>query len=86
MKNIGIALIALLLAALTASAADAPASTTAPGVHVAKFKGDREAALSFTLDDGWEDQATIAAPLFDRYGFHVTFFLVSGVIPLDDRE
>lgn len=74
------------LAALTALAVDAPAPTTASGIRVARFKADREAALSFTLDDGWEDQATIAAPLFDRYGFHVTFFLVSGVIPLDDRE
>lgn len=86
MKSTVIALVTLLLAALTASAADAPAPATVSGIRVARFKGDREAALSFTLDDGWEDNATIAAPLFDRYGMHVTFFLVPGRIPLDDRE
>ena len=54
------------------------------GVRVAKFKGDREAAVSFTLDDGWEVNATIAAPMFTKYGFHATFFLVPGRIPDDD--
>jgi peptidoglycan/xylan/chitin deacetylase (PgdA/CDA1 family) len=54
------------------------------GVRVACFSGAREAAVSFTLDDGWEDNATIAAPLFSRYGFHATFFLVPGQIPDDD--
>ncbi len=75
-----------MLAALPSAAAAASAPTTDQGVRVARFKADREAALSFTLDDGWEDNATIAAPLFDRYGFHVTFFLVPGMIPLDDNE
>ncbi len=80
MKNLLLGLFAV--ATLAASAAD----VTDAGIRVARFKGDREAALSFTLDDGWEDNATVAAPLFDRYGFHVTFFLVPGRIPLDDRE
>ena len=75
-----------MLAALTATAADAPPPASDTGIRVARFKGDREAALSFTLDDGWEDNATLAAPLFDRYGMHVTFFLVPGRIPLADRE
>ena len=80
------ALLLTPLAALTAAAADMPTPTTDQGIRVARFKGDREAALSFTLDDGWEDNATIAAPMFDRYGFHATFFLVSGMIPLNDTE
>jgi peptidoglycan/xylan/chitin deacetylase (PgdA/CDA1 family) len=71
-----------MVAALAAPAADV-ADT---GVRVARFKGDREAAFSFTLDDGWEDNATLAALLFDRYGIHATFFLVPGTIPLKDNE
>ena len=87
MNNIkSLTLTALLLTALTASAADMPTPTTDQGIRVARFKADREAAISFTLDDGWEDNATIAAPLFDRYGFHATFFLVPAVIPLNDNE
>jgi peptidoglycan/xylan/chitin deacetylase (PgdA/CDA1 family) len=87
MNNIkSLTLAALLLTALAVSAADMPTPTTDQGIRVARFKADREAALSFTLDDGWEDNATIAAPLFDRYGFHATFFLVPGVIPLNDNE
>ena len=82
MKTVFIVGLVLMLSALSAPAAEV-ADT---GVRVARFKGDREAALSFTLDDGWEDNATLAAPLFDRYGMHVTFFLVPGRIPLDDRE
>lgn len=74
------------LATLTAAVADTPTPTADQGIRVARFKADREAALSFTLDDGWEDNATIAAPLFDRYGIHATFFLVPAVIPLNANE
>jgi peptidoglycan/xylan/chitin deacetylase (PgdA/CDA1 family) len=56
-------------------------SNTDCGIHVAKFKADREAAISFTVDDGREDAATVGVPLFDRYGFHASFFLIVGGIP-----
>ncbi len=56
-------------------------STTDCGIHVAKFKADGEAAISFTVDDGREDAATVGVPLFDRYGFHASFFLIVGGIP-----
>ena len=51
------------------------------GIHVARFKADREAAISFTVDDGREDAATVGVPIFDRYGFHASFFLIVGGIP-----
>lgn len=56
------------------------------GIRIARFSGDRQAALSFTLDDGWADNATIAAPLFSRYGLHVTFFLVPGYLAQTEAE
>lgn len=78
-------IVAMIGVAGVLSSAGAGEGTAADsGVRVAKFKGDREAAVSFTLDDGWEDNATIAAPLFTKYGFHATFFLVPGQIPADD--
>lgn len=58
-------------------AAEALANTTADSsIHVARFKADREAAISFTVDDGREDAVTVGVPLFDRYGFHASFFLI----------
>lgn len=57
-----------------------------PVVRIAKFKGDREAAISYTLDDGWEDAATLGAPMLDRHGIKATFFLVPGRIPDVDNH
>ena len=60
----------------------APARQAADsGIHVARFKAAREAAISFTVDDGREDAATVGVPLFDRYGFHASFFLIVCGIP-----
>lgn len=73
-----------MVAAWCAQAAGGEVAANDQGVRVARFNGDREAAVSFTLDDGWEDNGTIAAPLFSRYGIHATFFLVPGQIPADD--
>ena len=52
--------------------------------RIAKFKGDCDAAISFTLDDGWEDAATLAAPLLDKYGIHATFVICPGRVPEED--
>jgi len=62
------------------------AGDDAPAVRVAKFKGDREAAISYTLDDGWEDAATLGAPMLNRHGIKATFFLVPGRIPDADNH
>jgi peptidoglycan/xylan/chitin deacetylase (PgdA/CDA1 family) len=48
---------------------------------VARFKADRKAAISFTLDDGRADAVTVGVPLFDSYGFHASFFLIVAGIP-----
>lgn len=74
--------VAFLISVFAAGAAD-----DAPAVRVAKFKNDREAAISFTLDDGWEDAATLGAPMLDKHGIKATFFLVPGRIPdKDDHD
>lgn len=57
-------------------------TTTAAGdsIRIARFLGDREAAISYTFDDGLSDHAAIAAPLLDRHGFRGTFFVCPGLI------
>lgn len=42
-----------------------------------------ERAVVFTMDDGYRDQAEIAAPIFIEYGCPLTFFIISGML---DRE
>jgi hypothetical protein len=34
-----------------------------PVVRIAKFSGDRSAALSYTFDDGLRDQYTVTVPI-----------------------
>lgn len=56
------------------------------GIRVAKFKGDRAAAISFTFDDNMRDQDEFAVPMLAKYGFHGTFFIVAGVTPDTNEE
>jgi len=80
-----LALVATL--ALAASAASAP-ETAPPAARVAKFSGDRAAALSYTFDDGLRDQYTLAAPMLDEVGFKGTFFVIPGRVSetIEDAE
>lgn len=42
-------------------------------VSVAKFKGDKRAAVSLTFDDGLEEHYSIVAPELEKRGFRGTF-------------
>lgn len=49
-----------------------------------------EKCVAFTMDDGFEEQARIAAPVFQEFNCPVTFFLVTGMLdqqlwPWDDK-
>jgi oligosaccharide reducing-end xylanase len=44
--------------------------------EVATWQGFRSAAVSFTFDDGTPNQAVVAIPMFNQYGFKATFFTV----------
>ena len=60
-------------ARLAASADDA-----APTARIARFAGDRAAAISYTFDDNTRDQYTLAVPMLNEAGFKGTFFVISG--------
>ncbi len=46
-------------------------------VSVAKFWDDKAGAVSFTLDDGTQNQSTLALPIFDAAGVKATFFVIT---------
>jgi peptidoglycan/xylan/chitin deacetylase (PgdA/CDA1 family) len=52
------------------------ANAKAPAAQLCRWRYNKTAAISFTLDDGFSDAATIAAPLFEEYGWRGTFFVV----------
>ena len=51
---------------------------------VAKWRGNRKAAVTYTLDDGLLDQYTLAFPKFRELGLRATFYLNGG--PIDTQK
>lgn len=62
-----------LLTVLTHAAAQ-------PTVKVAKYDGDREAAISYTFDDGLRDQYTVLFPKLKEYGIKATFSIIGSSV------
>jgi hypothetical protein len=49
--------------------------------EVGTWYGFRSSAISYTFDDGLPNQYSVAVPLFDKYGFKLTLFTVTGWAP-----
>jgi len=49
----------------------------ANGYEVATWQGYRKCASSYTFDDGYANQLNKAMPVFDKYGYHMTLFIVT---------
>jgi peptidoglycan/xylan/chitin deacetylase (PgdA/CDA1 family) len=79
MKNL---LFVFLLLSLKAAALSAEAGD----IHVARFHEDKEAAISYTFDDGLRDQFEIAAPMLDARGIHATFFIITKPVAKTPEE
>ncbi len=67
---------ALLLAIIPASAQTVP-----PEYQVGRWQGFRQAAVSFTFDDGTPGHLGTIVPLFDEFGFRATLFTVTSWSP-----
>jgi len=52
-------------------------------IHIARFKGERLAAVCYTFDDGIKDQYDITYPMFKKFGFTATFFVIPAYIVND---
>jgi len=78
---------ALLLTTLTTlNAAEAGSAQNVGNIRIAKFKGDRTAAVSMTLDDGLRNQDDFAVPLLNKYGIKATFYVIPGLTPETNEE
>lgn len=55
-------------------------------VYIAKYRGDRACAVSYTFDDGLVEQYTLAAPEFEKRGFRATFAINGAKINQDARH
>jgi peptidoglycan/xylan/chitin deacetylase (PgdA/CDA1 family) len=65
-------------------ASSASTQTVAPPYEVASWQGFRTAAVSFTFDDNTPNQFVVAVPMFNEFGYHMTFFTVTGTGPAPD--
>ena len=73
-KSLPAALVVLGMCSCRAAQADQPEVT------VAKYLGNRQAAVSLTFDDGLEEHYTLIAPELDRYGLKGTFGIIGKFI------
>ncbi|MHB0937793.1 MAG: polysaccharide deacetylase family protein [Armatimonadota bacterium] len=48
-------------------------------ISIARYQGAKNAAVSFTFDDGLRGQADIAVPMLNEFGFNSTFFVIAGL-------
>ena len=56
------------------------AATAQPDIHVARFLGDREAAISYTFDDGLEEHYTMVFPQLQRLGLKGSFCIIGSKV------
>jgi hypothetical protein len=54
------------------------AQTVEPPYEVATWQGFRNAAVSYTFDDGSPKQFTVAIPMFNEFNFKSTLFTITG--------
>ena len=45
--------------------------------HVARWRGDKAGAITYTFDDGYLEHASLVAPELEKHGFRGTFFLIT---------
>ena len=45
-----------------------------------------ERAILLTFDDGWKNLSTVVHPLLKKYNMRAVCFLISGLIPLEERD
>ncbi|MDQ3813188.1 MAG: polysaccharide deacetylase family protein, partial [Armatimonadota bacterium] len=69
-----------------ATGEDAAAAKAVPTARIARFAGDRAAAISYTFDDNLRDQYTLAVPMLNEVGFKGTFFVIPGATAETPQE
>ncbi len=54
-------------------------------VHIAKYKGDKTCAISYTFDDGMAEHYSVAVPKLEQFGFRGTFWICGAWFSNDDN-
>jgi peptidoglycan/xylan/chitin deacetylase (PgdA/CDA1 family) len=85
-KHIRWSLSLIVLTALTLISHASLADGGAPTARIARFDGDRAAAISYTFDDNLRDQYTLAVPMLNEVGFKGTFFVIPSVTAETPQE
>lgn len=52
--------------------------------RIAKYRGNKECAISYTFDDGLKEHYTTVAPRFEELGFRGTFWINGSKVNLDN--
>jgi hypothetical protein len=60
-------------------------ASTAPTFEIGTWANFCQGAVSHTFDDNTTGQYTVAQPLFDAKGLHMTFFVITGQSPAWDK-
>ena len=55
-------------------------------VHIAKYKDDKECAISYTYDDGLKEHYTLVAPQMEKHGFRGTFWVNAVSVNPDNEQ
>ena len=56
-----------------------------PDIHVAHFYGDRQAAISYTFDDGLQEHYTMVFPKFKELGLKGSFCIIGSKVGKDQK-
>lgn len=56
-----------------------------PDIHVASFYGDRQAAISYTFDDGLQEHYTMVFPKFKELGLKGSFCIIGSKVGKDQK-
>jgi peptidoglycan/xylan/chitin deacetylase (PgdA/CDA1 family) len=49
-------------------------------VKISKYKNNKQAAATYTFDDGYASSSTIAS-IFESYGLRASFYIIAGAVP-----
>lgn len=55
-------------------------------IRIAKYKGDKVCAISYTFDDGLKEHYILVAPQMEKYGFRGTFWINGSKINQDEKN
>ncbi len=55
-------------------------------IYIARYKGDKACALSYTFDDGLAEHYSLVAPALEKHGFRGTFWIVGSKINGDNTQ